>query len=451
MKRKRIITALSLMVVLALSFSACGSGKTSETSPSGTTSTETTAIETTSKPQNVTLRFMWWGGDARHEATLKVIDMFTAQNPHVKIEGEYGGMDGYYQKLVTQLSSGTEPDIMQIVPEWFMTLGSNDNVFLDLGAKSDILDVSGFNQNYINTFCTINGKLQGLPTGMGGIMMAINKNFFSKHNIAPDTKWDWETLKTIGTQVNKQNKDDYLLGSLADGGLNHLVRSYILQQAGTNGWINNDWTIGITEEHLVNAFKYFIDLEKSGVFQPVKEALVYKTPLENNRWTQGQIGMMLSMNSTLGTFATEKVDLGVAPIPLAAGATETGVILGPPQYITISENSKCADEAVAFLNYFYNNKDAILTLENVRGPQPTKEAADVLLEAGKIKDIDFHAINMVSDMASKSFNLKWLKPEFETPTGDIIIKVLFGSATPEQGAKELIQEFKAAADTLKNK
>ena len=56
------------------------------------------------------MRFMWWGGDARHEATLAVIDQFIALNPGMTIDAEYGGMDGYYQKLTTQISSGTEPD-----------------------------------------------------------------------------------------------------------------------------------------------------------------------------------------------------------------------------------------------------------------------------------------------------------------------------------------------------
>ena len=35
-------------------------------------------------------------------------------DPHVKIEGEYGGFDGYLEKLTTQLAGRTAPDIMQI-------------------------------------------------------------------------------------------------------------------------------------------------------------------------------------------------------------------------------------------------------------------------------------------------------------------------------------------------
>ena len=65
----------------------------------------------------VTLRFLWWGSDARHEATLRVIDDYMALHPNVKIEAMYGTDDGYYEKLTTMLASGTEPDIIQMIAE----------------------------------------------------------------------------------------------------------------------------------------------------------------------------------------------------------------------------------------------------------------------------------------------------------------------------------------------
>ena len=37
---------------------------------------------------NTTLRFAWWGGASRHEATLKAIKAFEQQNPGVKIKAE---------------------------------------------------------------------------------------------------------------------------------------------------------------------------------------------------------------------------------------------------------------------------------------------------------------------------------------------------------------------------
>ena len=38
-----------------------------------------------SAQETTTLRFSWWGGGARHDATLKAIAAFEAKNPGVKI------------------------------------------------------------------------------------------------------------------------------------------------------------------------------------------------------------------------------------------------------------------------------------------------------------------------------------------------------------------------------
>ncbi len=64
--------------------------------------------------ENIELRFAWWGGNDRHEATLAAIKLFEAQNPGVTVKGEYMGWDGYLERLTTQIGSGSEPDIMQI-------------------------------------------------------------------------------------------------------------------------------------------------------------------------------------------------------------------------------------------------------------------------------------------------------------------------------------------------
>lgn len=120
---------------------------------------------------------MWWGSDARHEATLKVIDDYMALHPDVKIEAEYGTDDGYYQKLTTQLASGTEPDIVQIVAEWFAPLAGDGSTFAEL--DNGQIDTEGFDQAYISSVCTVDGHLRALPTGIGGQIMAVNTSFLS--------------------------------------------------------------------------------------------------------------------------------------------------------------------------------------------------------------------------------------------------------------------------------
>ena len=110
---KKQLMAGMMAASMALSLAACGGSAASSAasaadSTSGAASTSTAA--STSSDEQVTLRFAWWGGDERANATMEVINKFMEENPNIKIEAEYGSSDGYHDKLATQLASGTAAD-----------------------------------------------------------------------------------------------------------------------------------------------------------------------------------------------------------------------------------------------------------------------------------------------------------------------------------------------------
>ena len=115
---------------------------------------------------DITLRFMWWGSDARHEATLAVIEQYEQLHPNVKIEAEYGGYDGYFEKLTTQVSGGTAADIVQFDASMTRDLMAMGEVFADLNDYSAQLDTSDFDQNFLKSFSYYDGRMVGLPTGV---------------------------------------------------------------------------------------------------------------------------------------------------------------------------------------------------------------------------------------------------------------------------------------------
>src|SRR5688572_6150035 len=82
----------------------------------------------------VTLRFTWWGSDTRHQLTQKVIDAFEAENPNIKIKGEYGEWNGYWDKLATQTAANDSPDIIQMDEKYIAEYGGR-GALLDLGKQ----------------------------------------------------------------------------------------------------------------------------------------------------------------------------------------------------------------------------------------------------------------------------------------------------------------------------
>ena len=41
--------------------------------------------------QPVELRMSWWGGNSRHQATLKALEAFEKTHPEIKVKAEYTG------------------------------------------------------------------------------------------------------------------------------------------------------------------------------------------------------------------------------------------------------------------------------------------------------------------------------------------------------------------------
>ena len=75
MKKKQLMAGV-MAAGMAMSLAACG-GSTS-TAASATESTAASTSAASAAEGDITLRFAWWGGDERANATLEVIKQFEA-------------------------------------------------------------------------------------------------------------------------------------------------------------------------------------------------------------------------------------------------------------------------------------------------------------------------------------------------------------------------------------
>jgi multiple sugar transport system substrate-binding protein len=135
--RKSIIAMVMLSFLVVLS--ACNSGgKEKSASPSANPS--------------VNLGITWWGGQARHDATLKAIDLYNQRNPGATFEPTYMDNATYLTKLATLAAAKTLPDIMQ-----------TDITYLaEYASRGMLADIStGINLNDVDQKFASSGVLNG--------------------------------------------------------------------------------------------------------------------------------------------------------------------------------------------------------------------------------------------------------------------------------------------------
>ena len=184
-------TTLLLAATMTTGLCACSSGggeavketeaKTAETSKTAQPAENgTEEAKKADSDEKVSLRFSWWGSDTRHEATLKVMDMYMEKHPNVTIEGEYGAFDSFYQKLQTQLGGGTEPDIISVDYKWVSDLTAQGNLFVNMNDLKDSIDMSGFDMDFVKIYGAKDDYLIGLPVGINGMGYLYNTEFLKK-------------------------------------------------------------------------------------------------------------------------------------------------------------------------------------------------------------------------------------------------------------------------------
>ncbi len=113
------------------------------------------------------LRFLWWGSEIRKKATLEAMDVYQKGHPGLKMVGISQSGDQYETRLMVQIAGETQPEAMQIDPNWLPDFDASSLAsFVDF--RQETFDLSSFDPGILDKYCTVQGRLIGLPMGMNG-------------------------------------------------------------------------------------------------------------------------------------------------------------------------------------------------------------------------------------------------------------------------------------------
>ncbi|MCL2163612.1 MAG: extracellular solute-binding protein [Oscillospiraceae bacterium] len=401
------------------------------------------------QPKDVQLRMSWWGGEARHEATINAINLYQEKNPHVKISPEYSGWDGYYQKLVTQLASKTEPDVIQIDASWITDLHS-DEIFVDLLGQQGLVDSSTFDPGFLNGYCLVNGKLIGLITGISGNTLVINKDLLDQHNITLNDNWTWDDFIDYGKALYQADNSATFFLTESDG-FDPVVHSFLRQLTGGQV-IRDDFTIEVTQEQVQQMFQFVADMVEYNIIVPFSES----APLEGRineypAWINGKVGVATCSPSYYAEFKqTYPGNLDVIPLPKFADARISGNPAWPANILSVSINSQNQDEALKFMDWFLNDSEAALILGTVRSIPVSSAARQALINANLIDPAVDKAVNITLQENCEPESQIGLNEEIkQTIIVDLVQQVGFNRLTPEQAAQQFMDKLTVQLDELK--
>ncbi len=435
-KSGRIV--LTIVIILSFIFMAsCGSDEEKITFPDG-------------KLDKCTLRFSWWGGDDRHEATLKAIELWNKKYPDIKIEPEYGGWDGWTEKLNTQVSGDTAPDIMQINYDWLINLSQDGLGFYDLNLLSDYIDLSGYN-NEILSFGMREDKLNALTVSMSGRGLFFNKDIYSEIGAEiPDT---WNDLISLGKTFSEYNKYPLDLDIQTGASAWYLSVVYVQQMTGKQ-FITMTGDLGFTVDDIKNALDFYKSLEDNHVIRSVQKraeedgnSALYQSP----KFIDGTVAGVLEWGSAVGKYQAVLDDdtLCAGNYLSSDSGNRSGWMIKPSLMYAVSDDTKYPDEAGAFINFLLNDEECAEILGTSRGIPVSQNAYNALEKSGKLCGISYDSSEYLGAVdpvnLSPYFELSQLKEYYNSA----IEKVSYGTATSQEAAQEMYDKVRKYLERIK--
>lgn len=394
---------------------------------------------------DITLRFSWWGGGERHEATIKAIKAFEAKNPGVTIKGEYGGFEGYVDKLSVQLAGGAEPDIIQSDWAWLSQFSKDGNGFYDM-KKSKDMQLDAFINDAWKTGM-INGKLNGVPVSYTSRVFLWNKSTWDKAGLPLPKTWD-ELLAAGKIFENKLGKDYYPL----DGHLHDslaIAQAYMQQKTGKPWLYANEAKVAFTQAEAQEWVQFYKRLVAEHVVPPLQYRVSasggnIETPAEQlSDWVSGKFAGNYVWDSTLKTRLStppKTTSFEVSGLPMLPGAKNSGYWGRPAQMIVISKNSKNPEMAAKFVNWMVNSPEAGEILGAVRGVSMSKPFREVQLKANKFTPIETKAMKVI-ESAQIDVPSPWMEyTRMRTWVVEVFEKVALGKISDQEAAKMLVED-----------
>lgn len=406
------------------------------------------AVVTAFLTQNVlaetTLRFGWWGGSSRHDATLKAIKLFEAKNPGVKIKGEYSGWQGYQERLTTQISGNSEPDIMQINWAWISTYSRKGDGFADLYKFKNAIKLDEFpNESYKSGLAF--GKLNALPVSFTARVYLFNKSTYDKAGIPLPKTWDQLFLagKTI---EQKLGKDHYAIdGDPYDVVL--MAHAYIYQKTGKPYIYPNQAKVALTTEEALDWVQFYKKLGSEHVVVPLSYRMSAgggERPTEQQQdWVNGKWAGNYTWDSTIKlrmSTPPKTTKFDVSDFISMPGAKNSGMFGRPSLMFAVSKNSKNQELAAKFINFLLTDPEAIKTLGVDRGIPLTKVGFDTVTKAGLVSPQQMKAFEQIKNTKVDAPSPLFESTRMQAFIREVFEQVAFGKITEKQAAEKLVDE-----------
>ena len=400
------------------------------------------------EPAPAVLRFAWWGGAGRHEATLKAVRLFEQRNAGLKVKCEYMGFNGYLERLTTQIAGGAEPDLMQINWAWLAMFSKRGTGFTDLAPLLGPAIREQLPEQELDTG-RVAGKLNALPVSYSARVFLWNQGSFDRVKLPLPRTWD--ELFATGPAFRRAMGDGAfpLDGELYDMIL--LAQAWVQQQHGVPFIAPGAPRVAMNEAAALDWVRIYRRLigEHVATPLPLRASLggADKPTEQQPDWVAGRWAGNYTWDSAIALRASTlkgENRLALGDFPTLPGAKGSGMFGRPTLMFAVGRHCKQPELAARLTEFLLIDAEAARILGRTRGLPGARGAFELLQREGKLPPLELQAYEQIRKQRLAG-RLPLPAPLFEHPRlhkfmREVFETVAYGKTTDIDAARRLITD-----------
>jgi multiple sugar transport system substrate-binding protein len=385
------------------------------------------------------LALAWWGNPTRNKNTQAMIDAYMKANPDVKISGQPGEFNSYWDKLATQTAGGQAPDIIQMDMNYIAEYGTR-GALLDLSS----IDTSKFVEGTVDSG-KINDKLVGINAGINTAVILANPKVFEKAKIdlPNDKTWTWDQMIEVGAEAASKAGVPFGVSALLNS--DTLFGAFVRQHG--KALFTPDG-LGFEAAEAQAWYDLLVKGVKAKAFgTPEQMTEELAKPLDQSAIVVGTAAMQYQNSNQLlavSNAAGQKIEM-LRPPSLAGKATERKGWYKASMLWSASAKTKNPEAAIAWINWYANNPEAAGIDLAERGIPANAE----VLAAVKSKFSPEQQVvaKFISDIKTEVGNTPIAPPPGGGTIAELLSRhgtdVIYGRTSSAEGAQKFVDELKS--------
>ena len=342
----------------------------------------------------------WWAEGTLNELHVKVLKQYEASHDGVTVQAQYQPLDGYDDKLSTELAGGNAPDIFQLRRQTF-------SEYISRGAVRQLDDLVPGTLPFdrlpkaLQAAAQYKGHWYAIPLGLATAPAVIgDKVVLRDLGIeAPKADWTLADFEKVLRTVHKKSGGRYY-GSTDMSGNEVAISAFL---AGSKKLIfNDDGQPGFSRDDLTQWWGMWDRFRKEGLVPPMKVTAAGKG-FTTDPLVKGKSAVTLTASSKgingLQPLVKHELELFSFPRRSENGVTATSV--GPIEWFALSSKLDAvkAKQAADLAMFFVDNPKAIMTLNLAHGvPLFKQRRRQTYDRQSKINKLLYDNVQQINDL-----------------------------------------------------